>query len=47
LASCDWLTAPALLNTSYWSVIYRDKKPKQAFDRFQSLFTDPNNASIA
>jgi len=30
IASCDWLTAPALLNASYWSVIYRDKKPKPA-----------------
>jgi len=29
MASCDWLTAPALLNTSYWSVIYRDKNPSR------------------
>jgi len=33
MASCDWLSAPALLNTSYWSVIYWDKKPKQASSR--------------
>jgi len=29
MASFDWLTAPALLNTSYRSVIYRDKKPSR------------------
>jgi len=29
MLSCDWLTAPALLNTSYWSVIYRHKNPSR------------------